>query len=334
MIKAATFLCAVVFANMGSAMECGRVPEPLTSLHLESRYDDSDRSRTTINSDRLAQAERALAPLDGFIGSLADQTQALYAKDLDKKRAAANCILDQLGEWTSADPLSDLATETAKLTVSSRYAALALVLWQARAYAPQHPQTPVILDWLHRRIEEQVHFWPTAPSGAQKGNLRAWAALAAASLFVQTDRTELGSWAKHSIQEVLCTANEDGSIPQEMSRRHLALHYQYHAIAPLMAAASLLEREGIEVTEMCQGALAKVAQFGLRELGGAKETEQITGVAQSLFNGSDQLEAFQLAWIEAYLSLFDDAQAERMANPLRPLNYSKLGGNQTALWSD
>ena len=332
MIGRAIFLCALLLPSALAAMECGPVPTPLTALHLESRYADDDKSRTTIASERLLQAERALAPLDGFIESLTEQSQSLYSGHLDDKQAAAHCILDRLAAWTGADPLSELQTETAKLTISSRYAALALVLWQASAYAPQHGQTPDILNWLKRRLEEQMAFWPNAPSGARKGNLRAWAALAAASVFVQSQDAKFGKWAEQSIQDVLCTTNENGSLPQEMTRRHLALHYQFHAIAPLVATASLLEREGIDVTAMCGGALAKVARFGLRELGGAKETEQITGVAQSLFNGSDQLEAFQLAWIEAYLFLYEDDQANRMAEPLRPLIYSKLGGNQTALW--
>lgn len=311
---------------------CGAAPDPVISLSFVSRYAEGDENRTTIDPAREAEAEVALAPLDRFIDALADRTKSLYSGRVRDRQAAADCILDQLGHWAEADALSDLGTETVRLTIGSRYAAFALILWQTLPYAPDHPRRAAILAWLDRRMEAQMAFWPEAPRGARTGNLRAWAGLAAAALSVQTGQTELRDWADAAITEVLCSANPDGSLPQEMSRGEFALHYQLHAIAPLVTATVLLERQGIRASRHCDGALHRIVGFAVADLSDGARTKAITGVEQSLFNGSEQLTVFQLAWIEQYQILRKSDTLEALAKDLRPLIYTKLGGDQTALW--
>ena len=93
-----------------------------------------------------------------------------------------------------------------------------------------------ILAWLDRRLDEQKVFWDGAPDGSRSGNLRAWAGLAGALVAMQTGREDMRYWAAESVSDVLCTAQADGSLPQEMKRGRFALHYQFHAIAPLVTA--------------------------------------------------------------------------------------------------
>lgn len=311
---------------------CAAAPEPVVSLSFVSRYAEGDENRTTIDPAREAEAEDALAPLDRFIDYLADRTESLYSGRVKDRQAAAACILDQLGRWAEADALSELGTETVRLTIGSRYAAFALILWQTLPYAPDDPRRAAILGWLDRRMEAQMAFWPDAPGGARTGNLRAWAGLAAAALSVQTGRRELRDWADAAITDVLCSASPDGSLPQEMRRGQFALHYQLHAIAPLVTATVLLERQGVRASRRCDGAIHRIVDFAVSDLDDGARTTAITGVEQSLFNGSEQLTAFQLAWIEQYQILRRSDALEALATDLRPLIYTKLGGNQTALW--
>ncbi len=311
---------------------CAAAPEPVVSLSFVSRYAEGDENRTTIDPAREAEAEDALKPLDRFIDELADRTESLYSGRVKDRQVAAACILDQLGHWAEADALSDLGTETVELTIGSRYAAFALILWQTLPYTPDDPRRAAILGWLDRRMEAQMAFWLDAPSGARTGNLRAWAGLAAAALSVQTGRAELRDWADAATTEVLCSASPDGSLPQEMSRGEFALHYQLHAIAPLVTAAVLLERQGIRASRHCDGALRRIVDFAVADLSDGARTKAITGVEQSLFNGSEQLTVFQIAWIEQYQILWKSDALEALAKDLRPLIYTKLGGNQTALW--
>lgn len=313
-------------------LDCATAPEPVISLSYVSRYADDDASRATIDPLREAEAEAALAPLDAFILTLAEKVDGMYSGPLKSRPKAANCILDQLFAWAQVDALSELETQTVRLTVGARYAAFALILWQTLPYAYEHPARDDIAAWLERRVREQMGFWPDAPEGARQGNLRAWAGLAAAALSVQSGDEDVMDWAEMAISDVMCSANSDGSLPQEMSRGRLALHYQLHAIAPLVTAAALLERQGIAVSDTCDGALHRIVSFAVSDLDDGAKTRRITGFEQNLFEDDETLERFQLAWMEPYLALKHDDDLATMAEEMRPLSYSKLGGNQTALW--
>lgn len=311
---------------------CPDAPNPVVSLAYSSRYKDSDARRATIDPRKEAEAEAAIAPVDAFILQLSRTIDDMYEAPIKQRPVLAACVVDQLGIWAASDALSDLETVTAALTIGSRYAALSLILWQTLPYAYEHRGRKTVANWLEKRTNEQTAFWDNAPSGSRSGNLRAWAGLSAAAIAIQTKNKDLLDWAKVSASDVMCSANPDGSLPQEMSRGRLALHYQLHAIAPLTATAALLEREGIPMQNLCDSALTRIVNFAIEDLDDGKKTRKITGIKQSYFDGTDNVEPFQLAWIEAYLSFADDKKLSEMSRQLAPLSYSKLGGNQTALW--
>ena len=308
---------------------CPEVTAPVISLSFESRYTADDPSRSEIDIEAEADAKAALAPLDAFISALTQQTdQALSEGD----RAGAACVADALSQWARADALAELGSQTAQLTVGSRLAALALVAAQVLAAAPPE-DTAVVQAWLQRRMAEQMTFWETAPSGAAAGNLRAWAALAGASVSLVTGDAVTRGWAAWSLSYVACTAQADGSLPQEMRRKHLALRYQLHAVAPLVVGAALLNRQGVSVTGTCDRALDRIVAFTLRDVAkGGAESAAITGEAQTIDGGWSELDDFQLSWAEAWLTLSADAELASRLEPLRPLRYSKLGGDQTRIW--
>ena len=79
----------------------------------------------------------------------------------------------------------------------------------------------------------------------------------------------------------------------------------------------------------------EVRRFAVDDLRSGEATRGITGDEQSFFDGTDELQGFHLAWIEAYLLLDEAANRDaldQLAEQYRPLNYSKLGGNQTMIW--
>lgn len=310
---------------------CPAVPVPLIELSFESRYKADDPTRSEIDVEAEVDAKEALGVLDDFINDLTRHTDAaLTAGD----PIGAACVMAAIAVWADADALSKLGTDTVQLTIGSRLAAIASVAAQV-APAADAAHTAAVMSWLSRRMGDQMTFWETAPNGSASGNLRAWAALAGVSVALLTeDRVMLG-WAAWSLSYVACTANADGSLPQEMGRKHLALHYQLHAVAPLTVAAALLEQQGIPVTNRCGRALDRIVAFTLDDLaaGGAKSAE-LSGAPQTLNEGFASLANFQLAWAEAWLSIRKQPDLEATISTLRPLKYSKLGGNQSRIWAD
>ncbi len=313
-------------------LDCAAAPAAVISLDYQSRYVADDQNRAEIDPEREADVLSALKPLDAFVDALAFGTNELYQGPARDRIARATCLVDQLAAWARADALSDVSSETAQLTVGSRYSAFAMVLWQTLPYASDHPERDKVLKWLEKRIEAQIVFWASAPSGARIGNLRAWAALAAAAVAEQTGRVDFRDWAEASIGDVMCTAEADGSLPQEMSRGRFALHYQLHAIAPLVTASVMLERQGVRASAMCDGALHRIVYFAMSDLADGSKTAAKVGEPQSLFDGTNYVTSFQLAWLEAYMLLKTNETLEATAEALRPLSYSKLGGNQTEIW--
>ena len=170
------------------AAACPPVPEPLVSLSFESRYAADDPTRSILDEEAEEETKQALKTLGTFINDLSARTDAaLSANDAE----AAACVMAALATWANADALSQLETQTVQLTIASRLSALALIAAQT-APAADPAQTTAVTAWLTRRIDAQMTFWETAPQGAASGNLRAWAALAAASADDAADSADPG----------------------------------------------------------------------------------------------------------------------------------------------
>jgi poly(beta-D-mannuronate) lyase len=332
-VRTSTHLAALALILAGSAAlaDCPPAPAPVLGLAFDSRYADDSATRSEIDPGAASEATDALRPVDDFLRDLARLANAaLDGSDPE----AGPCLLAQVAAWAEADALAELGSPTARLTVGARLAGFALVLLQV---PPGDEGTMALVDgWLTRRLTEQIAFWEEeAPDGARRGNLRAWAALAAAATAARTGEPAFRYWAAASAAYVLCTAAPDGHLPQEMGRGRLALQYQLHAITPLVVTALLLERQGLPLTGVCGAALDRAVGFALTDLGDGAQSAALSGAVQSFFDGSDRLEDFHLAFLEAYLSLSGAAhaaEAEALAAPRRPMNYSKLGGNQTLIW--
>lgn len=315
--------------------DCAAAPEPVLSLSYGSRYTDDSATRSELDATGAAEADDALRPVDEFLRDLTEKANTVFEDGADTQ-SIADCVVGQIASWAEADALSDLQSQTSNLTVGSRLAGFGLVLLQVLPHASDDGQVEMIKTWLHRLMQTQTRFWELdAPNGARQGNLRAWAALGGASAAAILDDPALRSWAAWSVSNVLCSASPDGSLPQEMSRGSYALHYQLHAIAPLVVATLLLNRQGIDLQQTCDGALGRIVGFAVADLDSGAATQAITGEVQSYFDGTDTLDGFNLAFIEPYLQLDqmpNRGDLDQLAERYRPLSYSKLGGNQTLIW--
>lgn len=318
-----------------AAAACAEAPEPILTLAYGSRYKADSTTRSDIDAATNAEVDKELDPVDSFLRDLTESANQVFAPDTDQK-AVANCVISQIAVWAAANALADLQSDGANLTIGSRLAGFALVLLQVLPFTDRADEVATIKDWLGIRMNSQMEFWESrAPDGARQGNLRAWAAMGASAAAGILGDQVMQSWAVWSVAHILCTAEPDGSLPQEMSRGKFALKYQLHATAPLVTATLLLKHQGIDLSNRCDGALDRIVAFGLQDIASGTNTKGITGKKQSFFDGSDKLEGFHLAWLEAYLLLDSPASkdaARIIADQFRPLSYSKLGGKQAALW--
>ena len=329
---------ALVLAMLMSpqlAFACDAPPDPVGSLSFGSRYAEGSETQSEIDTAGEAEAEDALRPIDDFLRDLTARANDVLRGDGDVT-GEADCIVSQIAVWAKAGALGDLQSETAGLTIGSRLAGFGLVMLQVTPHSTRTDDVVVIGAWLNGLMRTQMAFWEQdAPKGARQGNLRAWAALAGSAVARLQDDAVIRAWSTWSVSYLLCTAAPDGSLPREMERGRLALKYQLHAIAPLVVATLLLDRDGIAVKDNCNGALQRIVAFVMADISDGAQSRAITGEVQSFFDGSDTLEGFHLAWVEPYL-LLDPTGAgdafDGLAEKYGALNYSKLGGNQKLLW--
>jgi poly(beta-D-mannuronate) lyase len=311
---------------------CKAVPEPVVSLDHGSRYVAKDKSRSDFDEASNKDVNAQLKPVDTFISDLAIAANRAVSTKADQS-VAAECVLSGLAVWASADALSDLATMNAQLSAPSRIAGLAFAYAQIKPFLAESEAQKMVETWLSDRARASMAYFDTgAPTNASRNNLRAWAALAVARIGLTVEDQSMQDWADASVRLVACQAAPDGSLPLEMAREELALHYQLHAVAPMVVAAALLQADGRDLFNACDRAIHRAVGFVLDGFEDPKLVETLTGHPQSYFDGTEELRSFELAWAPAYLSVFHAPRLSAFVEDFGELGNSKIGGRQSLLW--
>lgn len=331
LVTAMTLLLGTVGARSeDKAFACPAVPAPVVALTFGSRYTDDSKTRSDIDEVSNAEVDRALQPVEKFIGELMRMANTAL---LDGDAARGECVLDWLDQWAAAGALTELETLNVKLAIPARYAGLAIALLQAETAGPLDPaKRGRVVAWLTDAATSMEQFFENeAPKNAKRANLRAWAGLAAAAIGRLNGDTAMLDWARGSFELVTCQASPDGSLPLEMNRADKALNYQLHATAPLIVTADLLKATGYDGYAACDGKLSTIAAFSLRAIRDPAIVQKINGREQTFQTGKQALEPFMLAWVEPLLRHAPDPATDAFVEPLRPLTHAKLGGNLTRL---
>ena len=319
---------------------CFAAPRPVINIALPSRYRDDSKTRSDIDEKANAAVNAALKPVDGFVADLAKSSnRALrHSKDDDREAAAkdADCVLDRIAGWAGEDALSGLDSQGAKMAIPSRVGgiAFAYALSKPLATADGERQS-VIENWLRARATQTISFFETeAPPRAARNNLRAWAGLAVARIGLTLDDTSMVAWGAATAELVACSANLDGSLPLEMERGALALHYHLHAVGPLVTTAALLEPHGYDLFNACDQAIPRAVSFAVAALENPDLAAAHAGEVQSFSADGEQLDMFEVAWITPYLIYNTDAGVAALGDTFDGLANSKLGGDQDLIWAD
>lgn len=335
------FVCCALAAGAAAAEDaqqepfvCAATPKAVVSLDHGSRYMAADKSRSDFDEAANEEVNAQLKPVDEFITDLATAANRAVSTP-DDRAAAVECVLLGLAQWAKADALSDLGTMNAQLSAPSRIAGLAFAYAQIKPFLnPSDATAQIVERWLKARAQSTISYFDTdAPRNASRNNLRAWAALAVARIGLTVKDPSMIDWADASVRLVACQTAPNGSLPLEMARRDLALHYQLHAVTPLVVTAALLQADGHDLFQICDRALHRAVAFTVDAFENPDLVKSLTGHSQSYFNGSEKLRGFELAWAEAYLSLFHAPRLATFVATYGALGNSKLGGRQSLLWT-
>lgn len=331
-----TMTAAFTAAPAARAAEetCFKTPTPVMSLGFGSRYEAASQTRSDIDEESDAAVTKALKPIDQFIQNLAKiVSKAQNETDVTTRRAYQRCVVDSIYTWAKADALNDMRTFNAKLSVPSRIGGLAILYAESRDQVPGlHDRERIIEKWLQKRAREIVYFFENeATKGAARNNLRAWASMAVGEVGILNSDRGLVEWSILSNDTMITNAATDGSLPLEMNRQRYALHYQLHAMTPLVASVARNCEAGYGKGGADLQKLSTLARFSIAAVKDPKIVQKINGKSQTVKPGlKNNLSA--LAWLEPYVALTNDLEMEKEFASLRPLANSKLGGNQTSLY--
>lgn len=337
-------ICVSVMAFQGRAEEaapdeaCFAETLPVVNIALPSRYRDDSKTRSDIDEKANAAVNAALKPVDDFVTDLARSSNRALRHaaedDVDKAVAEADCVLDRLASWAAADALSGLDSLGAKMAIPSRIGGMAFAYALATPLASDDPKRRAGIEaWLRARAGQTMQFFDAdAPPRAARNNLRAWAGLAVTRIGLSLDDAAMIDWGRTTAELVACSASDDGSLPLEMERGDLALHYHWHAIGPLVATAALLEPRGAGLFATCDRAIPRAVAFAVAALAKPELAAAHAGEKQSYSKRNEKLEAYQAAWIVPYLLYQEDPEVRALGQTFDSLSNSKLGGDQTMVW--
>jgi len=339
MLLATLGLAAAIGAGAAQAADCPAVADPVVTVSHGSRYTDDSKTRSDFDAEGEAEIEAALGPIDDFIVDLANLSNRALGKAGEEKpdeaTEAADCLLDAIALWAAGDALTEIDTLNAKLSIPSRVGGIAIAYANALQLASDDPaRKDVIEAWLAARAAEIVAFFDgdEVPPNASRNNLRAWAGLAVTRIGLTLDDSNLVIWGTETAREMICASNPDGSLPLEMGRGPLALHYQIHAVGPLVMTAALLAPTGVSLADECDAGLSRIIDFTLAAVDDPALAASHAGEEQSFKPGAATLKPFEIAWLAPWLSLEPSDSVAKFADQFDNFSNSKLGGDLTLIW--
>ncbi|RYE85999.1 MAG: hypothetical protein EOP19_08010 [Hyphomicrobiales bacterium] len=321
-------------APQGSPAQCNdAVPEPVVSLAVTSIYDQTDKSRSSIDDEQFDTYTEGMSGLRDFLTYVTKAASDYVASD-GKKVVKAACALDWIDAWAKGDAMADLDTRQSALSSTRIVAGMGVAYLSVRPYAEATGfDTSAIEAWFKARARDFVDVYEdSGDRGSNRSNHRYWGGFAVAVSGVVADDRNLLDWGVESFRIGVCQVDANGALPLELERAKKARDYHLHAIAPLVMIAELAEANGIDAYALCDGAMHRLIKFALTSVGDPGEIEKLTGEKQVKLPTDDgAIRGDRLAWVEPYFKRFGGSEKDYGIKLNRPLFSSNLGGRLTSM---
>lgn len=154
-------------------------------------------------------------------------------------------------------------------------------------------------------------------------NHRYWAGFAVAAAGIALDDRNHFLWGIDSYKAGADQIQPDGTLPHELARAGMALHYHLYALAPLVMIAELASANHTDLYSYRYNAierLARICEAGLRN---PALFAKATGVPQNL---PDPISGFEIGWAVPYVKHFPDAQLSAWIAQASTVRFWQWGG--------
>jgi poly(beta-D-mannuronate) lyase len=285
-------------------------PAPYTQpLHLQSKYDQSDASKSTVR--QLDQATTKIQNhLKTYGAGLIKALKRLQSNQSEKEIDLALACMDHwLENWARAGALlHPSANNTGKAARKWALAAIASIVLQAQALCqPRYYPSAASMGWLGRLADLVLaeHEERRSPSFAWFNNHDYWAAWAVAASGMVLDRDDLLQWADTNLRHALAQAQvapgaDYAYLPLEAGRGIRAADYSNYALVPLSLLVETSTRNGRPLSEEESLIYRKLANFAARAALDPGSLPELQGKKQAAFSSR------KLVWLIPFLSRYPE----------------------------
>lgn len=314
------------------SFKCKAPPEPLKDLFFESMYDKESENASIIDPEAYKTYKEAVKPVQAFESGLTS-TANLYLRSLPPRPEIAACVASWLSLWADSDALLGKDNHSGQFIRKWLLSSISMAYLQVRddpyISAEEHEK---IQRWIKKVTERVIaDFSKHSDKRSRNNNHMYWAAWGVMSAGIALDERSYFDWGLAEEQNALLDIQSDGSLQLELDRGRKAYNYHHFAAIPLFIMAEAAYVNNINVFEMNNNGLERLARLLLDNMENQDYFVQLTGEKQDL---TRTITSSNLVWLEIYRKHYKDTDADYWLKKFRPVKQSRVGGNATLLYSD
>lgn len=311
-------------AETDAPYSCPTAPQLPRDFATNSYYIDSHHS--VIDPALKKKYEDSVAGVDDFSRAVVKAADSFRTSG---SRSAAQCVAALLENAAKQKTLTGtMDGHQASYVQGWNLGAWAVAFLKIRGSGVVNDeQTKEISKWLKKLAEENRGYYEDKRAHGQGSdaynNHLYWAGFAIAAAGIACNDENLFRWGIDAYKQGVHDIRDDGTLPLEMDRGQMALHYHLYALAPLMMLAEFGEDNGIDLYAERDSAIKRLVSRCIAGLEDPSFFQQRTGVTQVT---TPEIEAWQISWAKAYTRRFPDAKISALLAKASRLSYTTLGG--------
>jgi poly(beta-D-mannuronate) lyase len=309
---------------------CASSPAPLKDLHMESFYQEGDSTSSIVDAQAYAVYKAAMKPASVFEVGLESMANR-YVRSKPPRPDLAQCTLNWLAAWAEGDALLGDVNKNGEYTRKWLLGSIGSAWMQIRDEPSLDSQKKEkVTAWI-RRLAEKVRsdFSRDTQLKSRQNNHLYWAAWGVAAAGMAIDDRSLFDWGMGKARFGIRQIQADGTLPNEMARGRRAYLYHLFSAMPLFMLANAAEKNGIDLFHENDGALRRLGNVLLGNLGNPSYFRDMTHEEQDLTRAGTPSD---LGWVEIYRQHYSDPRADAALRAFRPVKQSRFGGNITLLY--
>ena len=309
---------------------CERPPKPMKDLFFESMYEKSSKNASVVDPVAYKKYKQDIKPLTTLETGLST-TANKYVESNPPRSEIAECVTSWMSVWADAHGMMGKDNHTGEFLRKWILASVSMAYVQVRDDPYISPDTHKNIETWIRHLSERVmdDFSKHPDIKSRNNNHMYWAAWGVMAAGIALDDRKMFDWGLYEAKVGIFQIEKDGTLPLEVARGQKAFNYHQFAAIPLFMMAETAYANGINLYDMNDQGLKRLARLILNNVDDQSYFVKLTGKKQDMHRA---ITSSNLVWLEIYRRHYDDLDADRLLAKFRPVKHSRVGGDATLLY--